>query len=303
MSLIAGESARNNLKYVKYGNQLMERRLAAGKNADSSSKRESRKDFCHYLINAKDPETGKGFTMTELYADSSLLISAGSDTTAITLSATLFYLLHYPSTLKRLNTEIRSTFASPDQISGKSITQVPYLRACLDEALRLSPPVPSHLPREVLPGGLTIDGEDIPAGTIVGTSTYAIHRNPEYYPDPCKYRPERWIVDEHAPSGGISSSEAVATARAAFCPFSLGRRGCIGKNVAYLELGIALAKLIYMYDMRLPEDPSQREPSGEGVPDAKDPERRSREEYQLEDHFLVVRDGPMVEFRAQEHAQ
>lgn len=259
---------------------------------------EPRKDFVHYLLHAKDSVTGKSLTTAELYSDSSTLISAGSDTVAITLSATIFYLLHYSEVLEKLATQIRSTFSSIDQIDGKSVRSNVYLRACIDEALRLSPPVASLLPREVLPGGLIVDGHYFPPGTTVGTPTYAIQHNPEYYPDPFKYRPERWIVDEGA--GGIQSPDSVATARAAFCAFNVGRRGCVGKNIAYLELTVALAKLLYMYDLRIPEDAGKREPSAEGLPDHKNPERRRRDEYQFEDHFVAVRDGPMVELKRRE---
>lgn len=297
MDLLAGHLSRNNVKYVEYANAMMARRIAAEKEKDPSSS-QTRKDFMHYLINAKDPQTGKGFTTTELNADSSLMISAGSDTTAITLSAVLFYLLHYPSALEKLTTDVRAMFSSVGQINGKSLKPLVFLRACINESLRMSPPVPSHLPREVLPGGLTIDGHYIPPGTIVGTAAYAIHHNPEYYPDQFKFRPERWIVNEQV--GGISSPEAVTTAHAAFCPFSLGRRGCIGKNVACLELEIAVAKLLYTYDVRLPEDEKAREPSGGGVLDHENAARRRCEEYQVEDYFVAVKNGPMVEFRARE---
>ena len=272
----------------------MELRIDAEKSEEPT--KETRKDFSHYLINAKDPQTGKGLTNDELHADSSLIISAGSDTTAVTLSSTIFYLLHYPHVLDKLTTDIRSTFSSADQIDGRATNRVPYLRACVDEALRLSPPVPSHLPREVLPGGQIVDGHYFSPGTIVGTSAYAIHHNVEYYPDPFKYRPERWVVDEKA--GGLQAPDVVRVARAAFCPFSLGRRGCIGKNIAYREMEIALGKVLHTYDISLPESPAEREPTGEGVPDHENPQRRRQEEYQLVEHFIPIRKGPMVQFRA-----
>ncbi|OJD19071.1 hypothetical protein AJ78_00944 [Emergomyces pasteurianus Ep9510] len=297
MALLAGKLAHAGVKYTQYSSSLMEARIAAEKEMSASGK-EPRKDFAHYLLNAKDPQTGKGFSLAQLRAESSLLIAAGTDTVASTMSATLFYLLNNPSTLKKLTVDIRSAFSSPDQIDGNSMSGIPYLRACVDEALRLSPPAPGHLPREVLASGLVIENDHIPPGTVVGASSYVIHHNPEYYPDPFKFRPERWIVDEH--SAGINSPDAVSTARAAFCAFSLGRRGCIGKNIAYIELGVALAKLIYKFDMRLPENRSEKQATGGGVPDHEIPERRRSDEYQLVDHFLVGRDGPWVEFRARE---
>ena len=292
MGLFAGQMGRDSLKYVGYASAQMASRIAAETEDPASVK----KDFSHYLIHAKDPQTGKGFSDSELNADSSLLISAGADTTAITLSATLFYLLHNPVALTKLTAEIRTTFASTNQIRGKPLNNLHYLRACVDEMLRLSPPVPSHLPREVLPGGLTIDEHYFPAGTVVGTSAYAIHHNEEYYPDPFAYQPERWIIDPQATDDNdISSAERVATARAAFCPFSIGPRGCIGKKVAYTEVTLALGRLLFSYDIRLSPGSENR---GGGDPGHEHWGRRRVDEYQLEEYFLAFRDGPVAEFKS-----
>jgi cytochrome P450 len=290
MDVIGGQNARDGSKYIRYANSQMAERIADEKDAS----KQTRKDFIHYLLNAKDPVTGRGFTTTELNSDSSLLISAGSDTLSITLSAALFYLLHYPGALAKVTDEVRSAFTSVEMIrSGKTLNELVYLRACIDETLRLSPPVPSHLPREVLHGGLTIDGQYLPKGTVVGTAPYAIHHNDEYFPMPFDFRPERWIVD-----GKAVTEASVVTARAAFCPFSLGPRGCVGKSVAYLEAALALATLLFLCDMRLPEDAASREPTGEGNVNDKHWGRRNKNEYQLREYFLSEREGPMVEFKA-----
>ena len=120
-----------------------------------------------------------------------------------------------------------------------------------------------------------------PEGTVVGVPAYAIHHKEEYYPDPLAYKPERWIVSDG--EGGARAKD-VATAQAAFCPFSIGPRGCIGKGLAYLEVSIALARTVWLYDMRLAGG-TENVPRGENV------------EYALEDSFIAQKDGPMVEFR------
>jgi cytochrome P450 len=292
MNFVVGDLARDSSAYIKYANAQMEERIAA----ERDTSKQTRTDFMHYLLHAKDPQTDRGFTTTELNADASLLIAAGSDTTAGTLSAALFYLLHYPAALARATNEARGAFTSIDEIrGGKALNGLLYLRACVDETMRLSPPVPAHLPREVLSSGLTIDGHYFPKGTVVGTAPYAIHHCPLYYPEPFVFRPERWIVDEKAEGG--ASAESVAIARAAFCPFSLGPRGCIGKSVAYHEVMIALVNLLFLYDIRLPKDIGEQEPSGEGRPNHKHWGRRKKEEYQLVEYFGTERKGPMVEFR------
>jgi len=77
--------------------------------------------------------------------------------------------------------------------------------------------------------------------------------------------------------------------------FSLGPRGW---SIAYLDAMLALAMLLFLYDIRLPEDAGKREPSGEGRPNDKHWGRRRKDEYQLVEYFLSEREGPMVELKA-----
>jgi cytochrome P450 len=288
MQWIGSDDAKDNATYVRYAATQMEERLAAHK-----SSAVLRKDFMYYLLNAKDPESGRGLSQKELDADASLLISAGSDTISTTLSSTIFYLLHNPHSLAKATAEVRKQFSSVEEIrGGDKLQTLTYLRACVDESLRLAPPVPSHLPREVAAGGMTIDGHHFPEGTVVGVSPFAIHHSPDYYPDPFTFHPERWIVNEAV---GVSA-EQVALAKSAFCPFSLGPRGCIGKQVAYLEIMIAMATLLYTFDARLPRGPDGRH--GEGDPTSAHWGRRKVGEYQLKDIFIADREGPIVEFKA-----
>lgn len=245
-----------------------------------------RKDFFHYLLNAQEPETGSGFAMPELWAESSLLIVAGSDISSTTLAATFFYLTHNPSVLDKLEAEIRGTFKDVEEIrSGPTLSRCTYLRACIDESLRLSPPIPGLLPREVLAGGMTIDGHFIPAGTVVGCAAYALHHNANYFSSPFEFKPERWLA-KSASAEGMSKGE-MERQQAAFCPFSLGVRGCIGRNMAYMELLTAVARTVWLYDMRVVGSLGEGVRLGKGA---------GPQEYQLEDVFVSRKDGPMVEF-------
>ena len=267
---------------MKYSKAQAVERMKMGDDAD-------RKDFFHYLLKAKDPETGAGFTTPELWGESNLLIIAGSDTTSTALANAFFYLVHNPFALDKVTTEVRTAFSNVEDIhAGPQLTSCIYVRAVLDEAMRMGPPVGGILPREVLPGGITVDEEDIPAGTVIGTPHYTIHHNPDYYTTPFAFSPERWIV------GSLPSvtTESVALARSAFCAFSIGPRGCIGKGMAYTELTISLARVLFAYDMRLAPGTHV----GEGNGDAEFGRHRATE-YQLKDSFTSLKDGPMVEFR------
>ncbi|KAH8805807.1 cytochrome P450 [Xylogone sp. PMI_703] len=272
----------DRMKYMAYSKAQATERTKIGSETD-------RKDFFYYLLNAKDPETGKGFTQAELWGESNLLIIAGSDTTSTALAGTIFYLTHYPEKQQKLSQEILSTFHDVEEIvTGATLTGCTYLRAVIDESMRLSPPVGALLPREVLPGGIDIDGIHVPAGYVVGTPHYTIHHNPDYYPDPFTFKPERWIPD----SEPTVTRESVDLAQSAFCPFSIGSRGCIGKGLAYAELTETLARVIFLYEMRKAAGMT----TGEGHPDLEWGRQRPNE-FQLRDSFTSMMDGPYVEFR------
>ena len=265
----------NRQRFMGYSKGRLQQRMALGTDND-------RRDFFYYLLKAKDPETGQGFGMQELWGESNVLLIAGSDTTSTAFSSAFYYLLHNPSHLSSLAKEVREAFSSIEEIVPSSqLNSLRHLRACIDESMRLSPPVPSLLPREVLSGGLDIDGKHFPAGTVVGVPIYALHHNPTYYPDPFSFRPERWMTNE---GSSVAEVEAMKMAQSAFTPFSIGPRGCIGKGVAYLELTVALARILWRYDLRLSEE--------EGVIVGTRPG-----EYTIRDIFVAEKEGPLVQFR------
>ncbi|KAJ9640085.1 hypothetical protein H2199_006319 [Coniosporium tulheliwenetii] len=278
MEYIGGDSVTDNIRLVNYGFENLQSKIAAEKAAKAEGK-EMRIDMMHHLLAAQDPKSGLKLTPAELLADSVLFISAGSDTVATAMAASFFYLTHNPSTLEKATAEVRRVFFSAADIhSGPALDSCVYLQGVMEESLRRTPPKPSHVPREVLPGGIVIDGHHIPAGYVVGVPAYSIHHSEDYYPDPWSFRPERWIVDEKA---GVTP-EAVALANRAFCPFSLGYK-------------LALAHVLWRYDFRQ----APGETLGEGSPDLEEGRRRV-DEFQMIDYIGVAREGPMVEFRLAE---
>ncbi|KAL3952158.1 cytochrome P450-like protein [Purpureocillium lilacinum] len=281
--------AAGRARYMAYSKGQLTERTKLGEETD-------RRDFFYYLLKARDPETGQGFSTPELWGESNLLIIAGSDTTSTAMAATLFYLVRNARALERATKEIRGKFSDVEEIvHGPTLGSCSYLRACIDEAMRMSPSVGGILPREVLPGGITIEGQTLPPGTVVGTPHYTIHHNDDYYPTPYSYVPERWMAGEANPvTGRATTEDEVARAQSAFCPFSVGPRGCIGKGLAYVEMTTTLARTLYMYDLRKAVgvvDP------GEGRPDLEWGRHRV-EEFQLVDTFTSAKKGPMIEFRA-----
>ncbi|KAF2758397.1 benzoate 4-monooxygenase cytochrome P450 [Pseudovirgaria hyperparasitica] len=277
--------------YFKFVAESVNSRIAKQEALREKSEGEQRLDVFHFLYEAIDPETGaRAYKDSELLGEANLLILAGTDTTSITLCGIFFYLTHYPHQYAKLVQEIRETFGSyHDIVQGQRLSECSYLRACIDESLRLTPAAPSELPREVLQGGAKIGDEFYPEGVVVGTADWAQSRDEAIWGDAHVFRPERWLPDAAA---GISEQD-VAQLKKQFHPFSQGPYNCVGKNLAMLELMIVVARTLHRYDVRRVEGATL----GEGRPDL-GWGRRDRNQFQLRDAFISVRYGPMVQFRS-----
>jgi cytochrome P450 len=170
-------------------------------------------------------------------------MAAGTETTATELSGLIFYLLSNPTCLSMLTQEIRTSFPTKESMSMERIAQLPYLHACLEEGLRMFPPVPGSLPRVVPSGGTTIAGHHIPAGVHVSIPHFASYRL--HFADAFSFRPERWLTNAPA--------EFAHDVKGALQPFSYGPRNCLGKNMAYHEMRMVLVNLLHNFDFELAE--------------------------------------------------
>lgn len=283
--LIGGKAVAENVTLVNFCSKEIESRLEGKKQVD-----DSRADFLSRIINTEDKKTGWRPTRADLDTEALNLVMAGADPYASIMAAVFFYLVHNETVLKRATAEVRSTFSSPDEIrNGPKLNSCEYLYACIEETLRRAAAVPSLVPRVVMAGGFTVDGHHLPQGTVVGIPMYPLHHNPEYYSDPWSFRPERWLESETDP-------ESIARARKAFAPFMMGTRQCSGRVLAYLQMKLTLAHILFRFDLRLsPEDNGL----GGGSPDLEEGRHR-RDEFQLIDAFGFGRDGPLVEVRVAE---
>ncbi|KAI0396313.1 benzoate 4-monooxygenase cytochrome P450 [Xylariaceae sp. FL0594] len=265
-------------------------RLALYKKEESIPEHERRRDMFYFLCKAQDPSTGlPAYSEDELRAEAKLLIIAGSDTTVATLSSIFWYLVRAPRCYQKLVDELQRTFESAeDAVHGPALLGCAYLRACVDEGMRLVPPGPCEPPREVLAGGLNVLDDHYPRGTIVGTSPWCDGRNEEVYGDPGVFRPERWIVDEAAGT----TADMVAELRAAFHPFLTGPGSCAGKTIAMAEILLVVARTLLRFELRKAPGSTV----GEGRPEL-GWGARDRKQFQVVDAYISAKEGPEIQFR------
>ncbi|KAI3531186.1 cytochrome P450 oxidoreductase [Colletotrichum filicis] len=199
-------------------------------------------DFFQALMENKNGEANN-LEWGEIVAEINIMMNAGSVTTAIAVTNVLYQLLKNPKYLQLLREEVDSVLDADEIVAPyDKVKHLPYLRACLDESLRLFPPTPQGLPRKTPPEGMYIMGEWVPGNTTVSMSGVVAHRDETVFPDADKYVPDRWLGDKGK------------ELQPYFLAFSAGARGCIGRNISYLEQAVLLASVVHRYEFALPRD-------------------------------------------------
>ena len=170
-------------------------------------------DFLTKIIANKKAD---GISFDELQSQAEVLVLAGSETTATALSGILYYLGRNAQVYEKLAQETRTNHQSYEAITGRSTEGLPYLKAVIEEGLRIYPPVPIGLPRAS--PGETVDGHYIPQGTIVHVSSWSATHDEKNFHKPFEFIPERWLDAD------------CADEKAASQPFLLGTRACLGRQ-------------------------------------------------------------------------
>lgn len=172
----------------------------------------------------------------EVLAESSVMMNAGTDTTTAALTNTIFLLYKHPKVLEKLRQELDNATGTADIPAYECVANLPYLRACIEESLRLRPASSMGLPRVVPKGGRTIAGKFVDEDVTVSVPTYTLLRDSEAFESPSEFNPDRWI------------SGNKARMSKAHLPFSTGPRACIGRNIAYYEQILVIATLVRIFD-------------------------------------------------------
>ncbi|HET7544194.1 MAG TPA: cytochrome P450 [Polyangiaceae bacterium] len=196
------------------------------------------RDMLSMLLEARDEEGGK-LSEDELIGHAGVIFGAGHETSANALTWTLLLLAQHPQILSDLCDELAGKLRGGAP-SFEDLAELPLLDRVVKESLRLCPP--AALNHRIAARDSELGEYRIPAGTEILSSIYHTHRMPELYPDPLRFRPERWHDADPGPYG--------------YNPFSAGPRMCIGATFAWFEIKIVLALLLQR--VRLELVPNQR---------------------------------------------
>ncbi|KAI9721630.1 MAG: hypothetical protein M1828_005121 [Chrysothrix sp. TS-e1954] len=232
--LIPASVRKNQELFFKYSNEKVEARLA---------RNDDRSDFMSYISRGED--TTDSITRAELHSSASVLIIAGSETSASLLSGLTYNALSNPEIYYKIVDEVRSSFKRKEDISIASASKLHYLSLVIQEAFRMYPPIPAALPRVVPGKGEMIEGHWVPGGTVVGIHHFATNHSERNFANPDKFVPERWEQPNERPAAYENDH------REAHQPFSYGARNCVGQNLAHAEIRLILCHVLWNFDLEL----------------------------------------------------
>ncbi|GAB1196660.1 hypothetical protein APSETT444_005935 [Aspergillus pseudonomiae] len=184
-------------------------------------------------------------TQEEMEVNSMLIVAAGSESITTVITGVINYLLREGDqrTLREVVDLLHNTFPTEKDITATRLKSAPYLDAVLMEGMRLCPTIPDAMRRQVPRGGARVAGQFVPQGMIVSIPPLASYRTPHNFTSPSEFAPRRWLGEDERFRGDLSKQKE------AFNPFSLGSHNCPGQNLAWMELRLILARLLWRYDL------------------------------------------------------
>ena len=196
---------------------------------ERKSRREESNDILGRML-AACYEDGSPMRDEDIRDELITILLAGHETTATALAWALYDLGMNPAELEKLRTELGTLGPDPDP---GAVVKLPYLTAVCNETLRLHTLLPEVA--RVLAEPLPLLGYTIPAQGAVGVSVMAIHHDPELYPEPDRFNPERFVGRSYSPYE--------------FLPFGGGHRRCLGAGLSDYEMRIALAQIVTDWEL------------------------------------------------------
>jgi cytochrome P450 len=155
-------------RFVGYCSDQIDKRIRKGKDANP--------DIAGYLVDAFEKSENKKDALSYIHGDSRLIIVAGSDTTAATLSHLFYHLASHPNAVEKLRNEVKPMMEADGSVSHIKIQEAQYLNGCINEALRLNPPVPCGVFRMTPKEGVYIGDTFIAGNTVIQMPGYVMAR-------------------------------------------------------------------------------------------------------------------------------
>lgn len=224
------------------------KRLDAASNGVQGEKKSERHDILDMLVNATDSK-GDPMPRDELISEALTELIAGSDTVSNTACAIFYWILHgeraAPGTiLPRLLAELDAAIPEGADIATHSqVKNLPFLRRCIDEAMRIHSTSAIGLPRIVTSKSGVNYGttHHFPEGSVLSVPSYTIHHDAEVWgQDVETFNPDRWLPEN------MTTRQKIC-----FNPFSYGPRACVGQNVAHMELALIVGTAFRRYEFEL----------------------------------------------------
>ncbi|KHO01974.1 benzoate 4-monooxygenase cytochrome P450 [Metarhizium album ARSEF 1941] len=237
-----------------------------------------------------------GHNREQMVTEGAFSTFSSADAYGIMLSGFLHYLCHCPAVYETLAADVRARYRPGEDIRWDAeLASSAYLRAVINEVLRLVPPACGVHWRECERAGFTVGPGSVPmeAGSDVGMSLFALFRDGRVFRDPTRFWPERWIP------GTLPEAE-LCLARAVFAPFLLGPRNCAGSHVALMMASVAYAYVLVNYDFCLGQP--QAAAGSAGSAGSAGEGASAGPELSFESHYSIAswESGPFVRFRARQ---
>ncbi|XP_064600373.1 sterol 26-hydroxylase, mitochondrial-like isoform X2 [Liolophura sinensis] len=176
----------------------------------------------------------KSMSISEIYANVTELMMAAVDTTSSSMLWCLYEISQQPDVQDKLFAEVKSCVGETTTPGYEDLQHLPYMKAVIKETLRLYPAAGSI--SRITEEPVELYGYEIPAKSTVSVPAYAVSRLPQYFDDPDKFVPERWMKDRTDRPNPF-----------AYLPFGIGTRMCVGRRVAELEMHLLLSRLMQRF--------------------------------------------------------
>ncbi|XP_028264937.1 cytochrome P450 3A40 [Parambassis ranga] len=205
-----------------------------------NSKQPSRVDFLQLMIDSQKSnnptgvEQDKGLSDHEILSQAMIFLFAGYETTSSSLTFLAYNLATNPEVMKTLQQEVDATFPNQAPVQYQAMMQMEYLDCVINESLRLYP-IAARLER-VAKATVEINGFVIPKGMVVMVPMWPLHRDPDVWPEPEKFKPERFSKENEETIDPYT-----------YMPFGIGPRNCIGMRFAIMLMKLAIVEVLQRY--------------------------------------------------------